>query len=173
LAQLKEMAQESGTDMNTPIFGNHSRDEMRSGVANMVRTMGMTQLIEESGSAGKMRDMDPEVYAGCIERIDNWFHWRDDHWTLDKSELLQRVKEWNEALEKYCDDEALIGEERQSVIKLNKASPLAPCANPSCDAFEKKVKGFSSCSRCRTVAYCSRSCQMEHWKTHKKSCIPR
>jgi hypothetical protein len=173
LAQLKVMAQESGMDMNAPIFGNRSRDEMRSGVANMVRTMGVTQLIEASGSAGKMREMDPEVYAGCIERIDNWFHWRDDHWNLDKSELLQRVKEWNEALEKYCDDEGLIGEERRAVIKLNKASPLAPCANPSCDAFEKKAKGFSSCSRCRTVAYCSRSCQKEHWKTHKKSCIPR
>jgi len=27
------------------------------------------------------------------------------------------------------------------------------------------------CSRCKMVSYCSRECQVEHWKVHKKECI--
>ena len=26
------------------------------------------------------------------------------------------------------------------------------------------------CSRCKTVWYCSRECQVQHWKQHKKVC---
>jgi len=30
--------------------------------------------------------------------------------------------------------------------------------------------GVMKCSRCLTVAYCGRDCQVAHWKAHKKAC---
>ena len=117
--------------------------------------------------------MDPEVYAGIVERIEHWFYWRDDHWLLDKVELLKRVEEWNEALESYCNEMEIDGEERNKVYKLHEAIPYAPCGNPSCNNVEVEVKSFTNCAQCRTVAYCSHDCQKAHWKTHKKVCIAR
>jgi len=118
-----------------------------------------------------MTDWDMNVYIGCIERIENWFHWTDLHWTVPKSELLQRTKEWNAALKQYCDEEDRTGMERQQVIGIHTANTLAPCANPNCGRYEEKVKGFAKCARCKTVGSCSRECQGEHWKLHKKRCM--
>jgi hypothetical protein len=38
-----------------------------------------------------------------MDRIDNCFAWNDLHWQLTEAEFSQQ-KEWNEALETYCDD---------------------------------------------------------------------
>jgi hypothetical protein len=111
-----------------------------------------------------------KVDAGCIERLGSCFFWNNLHWQINKTELLQHVKEWNEALEKYCDDMGLTGAEREAVATKHTAIPLAPCANPSCNEYEKEVKEFQRCSRCRKVAYCSQKCQKENWKSHKKLC---
>jgi hypothetical protein len=40
-----------------------------------------------------------DVYAGCMERLESPFFWRDLHWKLDKSELLAQAKSWNVALQ--------------------------------------------------------------------------
>ena len=34
---------------------------------------------------------------------------------------------------------------------------------------EKKLK---TCSKCKTVAYCSKECQKKDWEGHKKDCRP-
>ena len=49
------------------------------------------------------------------------------------------------------------------------------CANPTCehnrlDQSEAEVK-FKKCSRCQTVIYCSRGCQVAHYPVHKALCI--
>ena len=31
-------------------------------------------------------------------------------------------------------------------------------------------QGLKQCARCKTVAYCSTTCQRAHWQTHKPSC---
>ena len=31
---------------------------------------------------------------------------------------------------------------------------------------------FQKCARCQATAYCSRACQVAHWKTHKRICTP-
>jgi ankyrin repeat protein len=36
----------------------------------------------------------------------------------------------------------------------------------------QKSSGFQRCSRCQKQWYCSRDCQVKHWKTHKKDCRP-
>jgi hypothetical protein len=50
------------------------------------------------------------------------------------------------------------------------------CNNPSCSNVAgpselQLVTGSSSqCGGCRTARYCSRTCQLEHWKRHKPAC---
>ena len=51
------------------------------------------------------------------------------------------------------------------------------CANPTCelnklDRSTGKVK-FQKCSRCKTVIYCSRECQIAHYPEHKSMCRER
>ncbi|KAM4063380.1 MYND finger domain-containing protein [Hirsutella rhossiliensis] len=36
-----------------------------------------------------------------------------------------------------------------------------------------EMAGARRCSRCLTVAYCSRQHQKEDWKVHKKGCKPK
>lgn len=97
----------------------------------------------------------------------------DCHWRLDKTELLVRVKEWNDALELYCNDEGLTGAEREAVVAKHLANSCAPCANPACDHFEVQCKEYKRCSKCKTVAYCGVECQKSDWKRHKAECIRR
>ena len=39
-----------------------------------------------------------------------------------------------------------------------------------CRACGKKGKPLSMCSRCKKAKYCSRECQVQDWKRHKKDC---
>ncbi|KAI8069346.1 hypothetical protein BC940DRAFT_24803 [Gongronella butleri] len=46
------------------------------------------------------------------------------------------------------------------------------CANPYCENAEEKLGDFKRCGQCERVAYCSRECQRNHWKSgHKVVCI--
>uniref|UniRef100_A0A7S2XN94 phytol kinase n=1 Tax=Attheya septentrionalis TaxID=420275 RepID=A0A7S2XN94_9STRA len=139
------------------------------------RNMPLKEFIKQTDPDGisVLYGWDMEVYVSVMERLENWFQWNDLHWPIPKSELIQRTKEWNQALLQYCDDQNLAGTEREEVIKIHTASALAPCANPACNKFELDVKSFAKCSRCKKVAYCSRACQGDHWKlTHKQKCRP-
>eukprot|EP00554_Chaetoceros_debilis_P014098 CAMPEP_0194111774 /NCGR_PEP_ID=MMETSP0150-20130528/10702_1 /TAXON_ID=122233 /ORGANISM="Chaetoceros debilis, Strain MM31A-1" /LENGTH=595 /DNA_ID=CAMNT_0038801295 /DNA_START=124 /DNA_END=1908 /DNA_ORIENTATION=+ len=117
----------------------------------------------DPGKKSRMRDWDMDIVVGCMERIENYFMWNDFHWTMPKSELLLRTSEWNKALDQYCDEVGTTESDRDRVIEKYSASSYAPCANPSCDVIEEKVKGFAKCSRCKSVAYCSRKCQAKNW----------
>jgi hypothetical protein len=50
------------------------------------------------------------------------------------------------------------------------AMPLAICDYPTCRAGAVGVIKLSPCSRCRDARYCSKECQVAHWKVHKQSC---
>mmetsp|Transcript_16927 Transcript_16927/g.48914 ORF Transcript_16927/g.48914 Transcript_16927/m.48914 type:complete len:86 (+) Transcript_16927:321-578(+) len=75
-----------------------------------------------------MKAYTPEVMARYIEGIEDHFFRTSCHWRVEKSELLLRFREWNEALESYCNDEGLVGEERSAVISKHTVSPFALCA---------------------------------------------
>ena len=48
------------------------------------------------------------------------------------------------------------------------------CAGPGCDTEEKFRGLFKACGRCGKVHYCSRACQVAHWRAgHKQECTPR
>lgn len=47
------------------------------------------------------------------------------------------------------------------------------CSNPNCLEFHISVITSTSvkfCSKCMSAAYCSRDCQVQHWKIHKSRC---
>ena len=44
------------------------------------------------------------------------------------------------------------------------------CDNPGCRQDQVLKDKPSRCSRCKASFYCSRDCQLAHWKTHKHEC---
>jgi hypothetical protein len=127
----------------------------------------LVDLLYVSGAAMEV--------MGITDRIMNYlegdvFEWTGRDWWVPKAELLVMMKRWNIALEKYCDDAGMTGSHRASVIEENCATPYAPCGNVRCTNIETKVKAFSKCSKCKTIAYCSSECQKKGWKAHKGSC---
>ena len=47
------------------------------------------------------------------------------------------------------------------------------CANPACGREEGGIGGVKAlfdCSRCHLARYCSRECQVPHWKEHCSEC---
>ena len=60
--------------------------------------------------------------------------------------------------------------EMASQLKLS----LQACGNKTngCPRRETISCGFSVCSLCDIVGYCSVECQVEHWRTHRKGCAP-
>ena len=136
----------------------------------ILRISGIRTLESMLGPKSNVLDWDTAVYTGVMERLDKYFLWTDAHYMLEKAELLKRVEEWNTSLKLYCDDKGMAGPERQRVIRKHRARPFAPCANLTCTKVETSIKQYNRCSNCKTLAYCSRECQKEHWKVHKLEC---
>ncbi|OEU08634.1 hypothetical protein FRACYDRAFT_249528 [Fragilariopsis cylindrus CCMP1102] len=85
------------------------------------------------------------------------------------SKLLDEAKSFDYS--RISKDVYVINPWREKMINMYTASPLARCANPTCKDVEVHVKSFDRCSRCNSVAYCSRRCQKEHWRlSHGKKC---
>ena len=52
---------------------------------------------------------------------------------------------------------------RQSMLQT-----LNHCFNPFCQIPTSQVpEGLKKCTRCSLARYCSRACQIKHWKIHK------
>ena len=80
------------------------------------------------------------------------------HYKIPKTELIQRINEWNATLLQYCDDKRLTGHKREEIMNIYTASPLARYVNSLCKENEIKVKNSDKCSKCKKVTYCSRKC---------------
>lgn len=44
------------------------------------------------------------------------------------------------------------------------------CSNIGCKNKPKEGEKFKLCSKCKAATYCSRECQVAHWKSHKSGC---
>ena len=71
--------------------------------------------------------------------------------------LLSTTKEFAEGIMEFIRD----GNETKTPAKVGRKCEA--CAAPS----------NKHCARCKTVTYCSRACQLSHWKEggHKKKCL--
>ena len=47
---------------------------------------------------------------------------------------------------------------------------LRSCGLASCGAKEAHVDHFKRCSACKTIVYCCKEHQLEHWPAHKRDC---
>jgi hypothetical protein len=41
-----------------------------------------------------------------------------------------------------------------------------------CKKSDDASERFKQCSRCKVTYYCGRDCQKDHWRIHKKECLP-
>lgn len=47
------------------------------------------------------------------------------------------------------------------------------CSNANCEGSNKNFETYKRCARCKTARYCSKECQVKHWKGgHSKNCKP-
>jgi len=58
-------------------------------------------------------------------------------------------------------------------IKDDSGPSAGASTQAGCRACGKKGKPLSVCSKCMKVKYCSRECQVQDWKRHKKDCTLR
>jgi hypothetical protein len=66
---------------------------------------------------------------------------------------------------------ARLSQEATAVATAAGASPgRRACAFPGCGAREAHPSHFKLCAACKTVKYCSKAHQAEHWPRHKKAC---
>ncbi|KAG1151672.1 hypothetical protein G6F37_000122 [Rhizopus arrhizus] len=89
-----------------------------------------------------------------------------------RAKMAARVALEKENMENF---EQLSAEDKEKLIrqlaKEGDNSIHKQCANGVCDKKEEEPGSFKRCGRCQRVAYCSRECQKEHWKTgHKIIC---
>lgn len=95
---------------------------------------------------------------------------------LPKNEMLLRRDEWNAAIDDYVatrdtlkDDRDVLQIEQQSKILWDGTRRYKECAG--CGAIEDKVGEFKGCCRCKMRQYCSKECQVLHWRSgHKQKC---
>ena len=117
-------------------------------------------------------DIDIEDHIGLSASM--WLtdrHPEKPHAKKKANKLDELVKKAREVGPSFWDD----SEEVKAFIEEG-GSEVVCCDNCGSWANDKFADGrkltFQRCARCKKVYYCSRACQTEKWKVHKKSCIP-
>ena len=159
-----------GAKPDDKVFTPGLPNEYQKHFCRMIREYGFVEMGGFLPGFRPRSTWKEDVYAGCVERLADYFVWDDYHYGVNGAELESRVRDWNEALDKYCDDEGIEGKEREKVVKDHLALPFAPCGNMECAVVETTLKEFARCGSCKRISYCSPNCQKTHWKHHKPSC---
>jgi hypothetical protein len=95
-------------------------------------------------------------------------------YAMTKVDFQKRRDGWNAAVDEYIVKKISLGDTRsdediarQCNVDANEPALWKRCAFPTFIVEEKAPGELKSC---RIVYYCGRSCQSEHWPTHKKEC---
>lgn len=89
ITSLAQRLQQSN-DPNDLVFPEQegmSRKEIQKQMANAIRNRStgvFDMMAVAEGPKSQCVNYDPEVYAGCFERLDDYFQWRSCHWMLEK-----------------------------------------------------------------------------------------
>lgn len=96
---------------------------------------------------------------------------------LPKKECKDRRDQWNAAVDDYIatkddtnDHRDAVQIERLSKVAWDGTRLYKEC--PGCGTIEDKVEDFKACSQCKMRHYCSKECQVQHWRSggHKEKC---
>jgi hypothetical protein len=84
---------------------------------------------------------------------------------MDNGRVAELIR-WVDAGAGKCD----------GIIELKVVPRPLVCANPACAAADDSTRPkFQRCSRCQMAFYCSKECQVVHWRTghasHKHACV--
>jgi len=83
---------------------------------------------------------------------------------LTRNQLMKLLHKLRE-MEKSSAMSEMMAAEQQN---LHKRVALMNCAG--CGSTESAIGDYKSCSRCEKIFYCTKTCQKNNWKAHKKVC---
>ncbi|KAL4425770.1 hypothetical protein ABPG75_009786 [Micractinium tetrahymenae] len=119
--------------------------------------------------------IDPAFYYAA-EKVDFLLrgHWPEA--TLPRIEMLKRKEEVNSAVDEYI----ALGTDPRPALEIERAAKIAVDGGPlfrrcaGCGVYETAWGEHKACAACKSVCYCGRECQVEHWKAgHKRVCASR
>lgn len=87
-------------------------------------------------------------------------------------EAVMGVKPSQKTLKRITDQQIkhmILAPIRMGCTAPDKTARVALWACANCGSQETAVMQYKKCGRCEKVHYCSRACQRQHWKEHKKS----
>ena len=122
----------------------------------------------------------PEA-AAAVKRIkhalpDTWVRPLAGVVAVARQQLLPSVQAQVDYLRRGGSGTLTAAERRTALRTLQAAHSTAGRAQVSpkstCDACAQNAAGLRMCSRCKLASYCSRECQVAHWKEHKRVCQP-
>lgn len=152
------------TDKVFPGLTTTDFDEHRAKMADRLTTLLPREKFDPAyAHAMKKTDFFPKYAVGI----------------LPKNEMILRRDEWNAAVDDYIttrtttasnDDRRRLEIEQQAKIAWDGSRLYKECA--ACGVIEDVVGEFMACSRCKMRQYCSKDCQIDHWKnaSHKIKC---
>lgn len=97
----------------------------------------------------------------------------DQEWQRRRADLeAQARKEAEEERRRQAVDEEKQRRLKQEPVNISPRN-LPPMAGLNCVVCHKPTKTTRRCSRCKSMNYCSRECQVQHWNDgHKFECRP-
>ena len=85
--------------------------------------------------------------------------------SMSVKELKAELTSYGISTHSFLDKESLV----DAVKKARADQNSEICGNPDCKNTCSKDK-VMVCAKCKSTPYCSRDCQVKHWKVHKKLC---
>ena len=95
---------------------------------------------------------------------ENLISWGDDSQKLKFRQFAKKPMDGRQELKRLAKENA------RSFIRQDLHVNRGLCDNPGCTQEKVRMDKPSRCSRCKVAIYCSRNCQVAHWKVHKQSC---
>jgi hypothetical protein len=118
---------------------------------------------------GKWKDKGFFVSPAGIDKCDNLLHTHPELYSFNLSSS-SKVEEDKIEISEYI-NEAFI--KRSKSIEVNGVKGLRINVNITCSYCGDMGEHLRRCAKCKSTKYCSKQCQIDDWKTHKKECMQK